>query len=167
MWRTIELDPRTHCMYSGFCATDLTLTRIVAPVHPEDESGFGAGLWTLAARLIEFTDSERERAEEEGAEGTFDRLHRPSVRQSIRSSRLVNGKEGDFYSGGVRASFLPLLQPFSLFLPSRLLMPRMIQVAMPFFPREISNSVTTLASVQGQTVIKFNKSRNSISNNRG
>ena len=50
---------------------------------------------------------------------TFDRLHRPSVRQSIRSSRLVNGKEGDFYSGGVRASFLPLSNlSASLFLPS-------------------------------------------------
>ena len=72
-------------MVIKFYVTDLTLTSIVALIRPEDESGIGAGLWTLAAaRLIEFTDSERERAEEEGAEGTFDRLHRPSVSSSDR-----------------------------------------------------------------------------------
>ena len=106
-----HLDLKSFGVVIKFYVTDLTLTSIVALIRPEDESGFGAGLWTLAARLIEFTDSERERAEEEG--GHFRSIASP-VRQSIRSSRLVNGKEGDFYSGGVRASFLPFLQPFSL-----------------------------------------------------
>ena len=66
-------------MVVSFYVTDLTLTRIVATVGPEDESGFGAGLWTLAARLIEFTDSERG-----GRALSIDCIARPSVSPSDR-----------------------------------------------------------------------------------
>ena len=148
-----HLDLKSFGVVIKFYVTDLTLTSIVA--LPEDESGFGAGLWTLAARLIEFTDSERG-----GRALSIDCIARPSV-HPIESPGQWKRRRF-LFRWRARFFFTPL-QPFSLFL----LIPRMIQVAMPFFPRGISDSVTTLASVQGQTVIKFNKSRNPISNNRG
>ena len=76
-----HLDLKSFGVVIKFYVTDLTLTSIVALIRPEDESGIGAGLWTLAARLIEFTDSEREQRRRKG---TFDRLHRPSVSPSDR-----------------------------------------------------------------------------------
>ena len=73
-----HLDLQSFGLIVTFYVTDLT--SIVPLIRPEDESGFGAGLWTLAARLIEFTDSERERAEEEG--GHFRSIASP-VRPSV------------------------------------------------------------------------------------
>ena len=70
-----HLDLQSFGLVVKFYVTDLTLTSIVALIRPEDESGIGAGLWTLAAaRLIEFTDSEREREQRHRASETITKL---------------------------------------------------------------------------------------------
>ena len=109
-------NPNTHCN-----------ALLLLPVRPEDESGFGAGLWTLAARLIEFTDSEREEEEEEGHFRSIASPVRPSV-YPIESPGRSMEKKAISIQVACALLFSLLLRPFSLFL----LISRMIQVAMPF-----------------------------------
>ena len=112
-----HLDLKSFGVVIKFYVTDLTLTSIVALIRPEDESGFGAGLWTLAARLIEFTDSERESRGGGGRALSIDCIARPSVSPSDRVAWSMEKK-----AISIQVACALLFYPFSnlsasLFLP--------------------------------------------------